>query len=190
MDSISLYNYTNNLFELFGKSKTASLYFEHVVFIPHDYFDPMSLTATNPKNNKTIKFSLDSNPMYARQILNYMEKSDCLSKHVLDTNIHANKFAHIHGIQILTNNGKSVYNTDLCDGINQHVVSNLVDKAKGEIRVPTVLGYTSHLRENTNKYFTNQVMDINHLFIDFEYYMYLWRKLGTDLLQTFNMTID
>jgi hypothetical protein len=190
LDSKNLYNYANELFHKHGKSKTASLYFDSVVFIPYYYIDQTTLTANNPINNKTISFNTNSNRSYASQIRASLDKSKCLSKSILHTKIHSNQLSHIHGIRVPhLKNGKSIYNTDLCDGISQHNVLNLIDTKSVEVKVPVTVGYVSHLLANSSRYFTNQMISVNCLFIDFEYFMFIWKKFTTDLLSAHNMTI-
>ena len=72
--------------------------------------------------------------------------------------------------------GKSIFNTDNTNGLNQHYASQerIFTHRK---KLPLEYGFSGHFRENTNGFFINQKYSIKHFLVDIEYYLFLINSL-------------
>jgi hypothetical protein len=185
---IRLYDYVHMLFQKYTKSSTASLFFEHVLFISN-----LSVTIEPENGNILVK----TNDGFGEEIVqltpgsdkahfeqfrafSILDKSVCLAGK-LNVGIPQNNLKRLYGAMVSNRErGKSVYNTDLVDSMNQHF---LVNKKKwlgitGRVDVPSNLGFVSHFRVNTHELFERKSIASDDFFIDYEYFRFiskLWK---------------
>ena len=68
--------------------------------------------------------------------------------------------------------GKSIFNSEYTEAINQHFSSVIIPGTR-KVNIPISDGYSSHFREITDNFFIDQHISITDFFIDIEYYMFL-----------------
>jgi hypothetical protein len=175
----SIYDYSKRLFNKYG-SKASCLLFDHVLFIKinETFFESLkNAYISNPikvteKSNRNIFFKVSEfDKDYVKYLLNLTQFSTKKCHNINLTRFDPlwnNYFA----ARINNRDGKSIFNTQLTEGINQHFTSNSVQGA-GVVRVPISDGYSSHYRESVKGFFYEQVQSISFFYIDIEYYMFL-----------------
>jgi hypothetical protein len=171
MNHKSIYDYADILFRKYGKSVTPSLFFAHVIFMPD--FDTLQLKKVFFSNRTcTLELVHDSNQTHFELFNAEFKKAKCISKEPLSIAYNFKRL--ISGKLGHDDRGKSIFNTDLTEAINQHYVTN---KKKwfgvSRIKVPLNLGYVSHMRENPERISCNEKMQIDSFFIDYEYFIFI-----------------
>jgi hypothetical protein len=127
-------------------------------------------------NGQTINFkqaSIDTQSLQREYIA-----SKCLANELQNTTSILNKFAYSYAIVMKTQLGKSIYNTDLTDGITQHMIDNKVKTDTSQYKVPLKYGYLSHMREDVDRFFLGNNLTANDFFIDLEYLLFIYKFFG------------
>jgi hypothetical protein len=184
----NIYDYADRLFSKYGKKKTSCISFENVMFLPNNKnLDTFLLNLYNNKKhlttivlhgeeNKTVQYKCDSKTKfsYSKTIYKYSNLYKCLKnkyKSYINDTVDGN-FNNAIASLMNMREGKSIFNTDNTEGINQHYAS--IEKSfTYRIKIPLKLGYASHFRESFNKFFYNQQYPIDFVLVDIEYYLFL-----------------
>lgn len=195
----TLYNYVRDLIAEDAKNsssnpKIASLHFKHMLMFPRlpDQFvnDLLNVSLLNEKRtvmfdyfNMRVYFNVDpayDSPLRAafnrtRQLGECM--SELIDKRRLDGNNITVNWNRLYGIWMNLRCGKSVFNTDYVDLINQHELQHSSEPSARVIDVPIEHGYVSHFRETIDiQFFLGQTYSFSSNFrVDFEYYRFAMR---------------
>jgi hypothetical protein len=79
---------------------------------------------------------------------------------------------NVYATRMRNRDGKSIFNSEYTEAINQHFSSVLMPGTK-KAYIPITDGYSSHYREITKNFYFNQHIPIKDFFIDLEYYLFL-----------------
>lgn len=155
----SLYDYVTDLIKRQTK-KIAWLNFEHMLFfdqIPNEFFVQLD-TALNSKSDKFLKLNYSNMIMQfkyepskdsqlAKSVLGANKAIKCLNSSSSSKNkLIDPKFNRIYTIWCSARRGKSVFNTDYVDFVNQHFGEQVTDKDAVEVRLPVDEGFVNHYR--------------------------------------------
>lgn len=195
----TLYNYVRDLIAEDAKNSSsnrtiASLHFKHMLMfsrLPAQFVsDLLNVSLLNEK--RTVMFDYFSmriyfivDPAYDSSLRAAFNRTrqlgECMSglidkRHLDGTNITIN-WNRLYGIWMNLRCGKSVFNTDYVDLINQHELQHSSDPNAQVLDVPIDLGYVSHFRESIDiQFFLGQTYSFSSNFrIDFEYYLFAMR---------------
>jgi hypothetical protein len=196
-DTYDIYKYADNLFTFYGKDQTASLMFEHVLFIPNEknLFDFIELIIKSNVTNQDIdvKFMQSENKFANYRITfgnqKYVNKFKRLYqayKKLNDESRHQNEMAKkrldtwLRPFAALMNYGnrwgKSIFSTQHTLSINEHIA--LENTAGTHMRrVDLKHGFSSHFRKRLDVFFNNMTFPIDHFMFDYEYYLYTLSNL-------------
>ena len=175
----NIYDYAKRMFNKYG-SKVGCLLFEHVLFlnVDQEFLNAMkmnetsgqkySLTLTHNASRSMFFDVIPQDSHYLSRLINVSKIFDCLK--MINTRFEP-EWNKIFAVHINNRDGKSIFNTNYTEGINQHFSSVLTPGANVR-RVNIEDGYSSHYREYVANFFFNQHIFINSLFTDLEYFMF------------------
>jgi hypothetical protein len=174
----NIYDYAKRLFNSF-EFKVASLSFDHVLFINvTDEFIDSVFEIKNKKHTLSLKnneggsinfdiFSQDKD--YLNYLLNSKNIFNCLKSELMGN---WSLWNNVYATRMRNRDGKSIFNSEYTEAINQHFSSVLMPGTK-KAYIPITDGYSSHYREITKNFYFNQHIPIKDFFIDLEYYLFL-----------------
>ena len=183
----NLYEFADELFSSYGKFFTACLSFENVIFFPNNnfldlFFDKLKSNQNYPKSinlkvskDKSINFKIKSisDLKYSKTLHNHSQLYKCLKNRyeILFSNSVDELWKNGIASLINTRSGKSIFNTDNTESLNQHY------STKGSLSiirtVPFNKGFTGHFREDISGFINNQEVPINYFLVDLEYFLFL-----------------
>ena len=192
----SIYEFASSLFQQFGRNQTACLIFEHVIMLPFfhnfdsfmseiksvvvndtfstNHFIRLNRAISQPQINVAIQSPKGF--VYAKQLVSQYELVKCLNKQLKNTSSIRFNFNRYFGGLIKSRAGKSIFNTNLTETINQHNADLTIQNSTCTM-VPTQFGYLSHFREIYTGFLTRQFEDINCFNFNWEY-IYLLLSLN------------
>ncbi|RNA02410.1 hypothetical protein BpHYR1_038321 [Brachionus plicatilis] len=179
---LKIHDYIENLEQKYG-NKVAYFQFENVnMLIKHEIIRNIL------KSNKTqnleyfspgIRLRFTSRNSNDQNLLNSFKQSiwlfDCMNKSIVQNGDLDPKWNNHFGAFINNRAGKSIYNTDYTLSYNQHFAWTITKESK-KISVPLKIGYVSHFRDSDLG--LNIEYSIQNLFLDFEYYKFLFTNFS------------
>jgi hypothetical protein len=176
----NIYDFASKLFRKYDKN-VANLHFDHVIFFV-DY-DPLLNSILNLTINSTqVKYQ-----NYGKFVDYYLKKENqklltsfqnlipivkCLNDTYMKKTRFNAKFNNMYASKMNMRDGKSIFNTDLVQSVNQHWANNRSPGSKG-INVPIADGFVSHIRDDLHIFVYKQSYPFEFLQFDFEYYLFL-----------------
>jgi hypothetical protein len=185
----NIYDYVDKLFSSYGKFITSCLSFENVIFFPNNHHldvfledlknnqkYPNSISYKwNGLNHKTINYLMNSNDdlKYSKNLFYNSYLYKCLQNHYqnLFKELIEDNWNNAIASVVNSRSGKSIFNTDNTEAVNQHFSSN--SRYSIIRKVPLNLGFTGHFREDISGFIDNQIYPINFFIVDIEYYLFL-----------------
>lgn len=123
--------------------------------------------------NNSIFFSNDNGHLaYVRQAQRLFKIVDCINGSVSNHRRLDGLLNNLYAFLMKTRNGKSIYDTNLVELINQHEVELLTNDAI-KIQVNLNYGFTGHLREFIKDFFSFKTIPLNYFRFDIEYYYFI-----------------
>ena len=154
------------------------------------FFDKLKSNQNYPKSinlkvskDKSINFKINSirDLKYSKTLHNHSQLYKCLKNtyEILFSNSVDELWKNGIASLINTRSGKSIFNTDNTESLNQHFSSK---SSLSIIRnVPFNKGFAGHFREDILGFINNQEVPINYLLVDLEYFLFLV-SINSDLL--------
>lgn len=180
----SIYNYAKKMFLKYGTSSSCLL-FDHFIFTPLDsnFFENVAkfviseessrlLTLTEGTGKKSFLQATSSDTEYMKYMLKMYNIFKCLKTSYMNNTVFELYWNNAFTIRDNRREGKSIYNTDTTEGINQHFASNTLFGSK-VVRIPNHEGISSHFREDVGQFFSEQKQSIRNIRLDIEYYYFL-----------------
>lgn len=187
----NIYEYANRLFNYYGKNRLTSITFQNSIFIKSNinielFFNQLfnnkekffiflaKKFELKISQNSSINFLMKNyhDYEYSKDVYKLYNYAKCLKVNsIKNFEKNFNLFISI----VMNSNGregKSIFNTDNTESINQHYASNKKFLTYRYI-LPVNRGFTSHFREKYDSFFNHQSIPINYLLIDIEYYLFL-----------------
>lgn len=161
----NIYNYADRLFRIYSKKSKkniGTIHFEHVLFVDHteDFINkimkPFIGNSTSRliglvQGNNILKLSIKKKNYNQEIVSKSISTINCLNKTINKINM-LKKWNKPYGFLINSRYGKSIYNTNFTEIINQHYV-DLLEKNATWIRLSINEGFSSHFRIFTNNVF-------------------------------------
>lgn len=189
---ISLYEFVTDLIKELKSAnssrKIAALHFKHMLMfdnIPNEFLVDLFNTSLLNTSRRVLfdynkmRFYFYIDPPYDAVPRSWFNETrqlaECLTNFTqTNTNGLSNKWNRVYGIWLDVRRGKSIYNTDYVDLINQHEVQHLNDPSAEVIDLPLDKGFVSHFREPIDgQFFLGQIYSFNNYFrADFEYSLF------------------
>lgn len=187
----SLYEYAVRLFSIVGRDDDnkpiGALHFQHVLMIDKvsDKF-LLEMTQKFSENltissklvefayeNKSLNFAVARSEHDSRAMNKSLELIRCLNAS-MGNEMTLRKWNRVFGIWLSVRHGKSIYNTNLTEFVNQHYGELFSQNAKW-VNVPLDQGFSSHFRDPIdNNFFLGQTYSLSqHFRVDLEYYRFL-----------------
>lgn len=177
----NLYTYVQRLKEEYGQN-VGCFRFEHVLFI--DNFDrgwiDNVLENYGPQwtfeyryQNNSIFFSKDNGHLaYMRKAQRLSMIVKCLNESMSDRGRLDVLWNNLYAYMVNTRDGKSIYDTNLVELINQHEVELLTNDAV-KVHVDLEFGFSGHFREFIKDFFTFKTFPLTYFRFDIEYYYFI-----------------
>jgi hypothetical protein len=181
----NLYDYAIKMFNLMNPQIVGCLMFINVAFIRTDIYldnfmkELVNLTApTNvfyrDEEGKVLKVSVKTQDDAKK--MNYYsslyQSLRCLSK---NKSIKLLEFDRFFAFSAASNFGKSILKTNLVETVNQHSSDEMVLGAEKR-ELPLEYGYSSHLRHNYKAFYLDNARDVDNIFIDIDYYLFVLKN--------------
>ena len=165
LKNYDIYNYAKEFFT----ENISSIQFEHVLFI-QEFKDIANLLDSSP--SMTVSHELSNGLFVNETEIEYLR----FIKNVIDiidlSNTSSLKLPY--GFYLNSRRGKSIHNTDLVEGINQHYASVMKYSNTYIFIVPLSSGFTSHFRETAlAELYKKDYFKLKNFLIDLEYYFFL-----------------
>ena len=184
----NIYDFADKLFNSYGKFITSSISFENVVFLPNNINFENFIVRLDENNNYPTSISFQGNAnksliykinsysqfTYSKSLVENSKLYKCLKyryKGVLNYSEIDDRFINGIASMINTREGKSIFNTDNTNGLNQHYDSN--KRLSIRRKVPLDIGYTCHFRDVIDGFINNQIYPIDYFLVDIEYILFL-----------------
>ena len=178
----SIYDFAHSLFTKYSDRKIGSLKFEHVLFIEDHLNLTRDMLNFNRDKDNVFKIENNHNHIYYeinseneilvekfKQIIRMVE---CLNETYMKNGRFKYKWNNLYGTKIDSRDGKSIFNTDHVESINQHFAKQLKPGMK-TFNVPISDGFVSHMRDHLTGFYKEQMYPFDYLQFDFEYYVFL-----------------
>lgn len=188
----SLYDHVMELMKRHTKDKVkkiAWLHFEHMLFYDHvaDNFFTQLRDAVNSTKNEldirlnysnminTLTYDQKRDSSLARALINLNETIECFNSSLLAKNEKLDqKFNRVYGVWSNARRGKSVFNTDYVEFVNQHFGEQVSERDAVEVRLPLDEGFVNHYREPIDaQFFGLRVPFAEHFRADLESYNFI-----------------
>lgn len=193
----SLYEYVTDLMTKYaerrGTKKIAWFHFEHMLFfdrVPNEFIANLervySMNATFPlflrfKYDKfmlQLRYESERDSDLARSVLDTQRDIQCINSSQETTArqfVLHDKFNRVYGIWRDIRSGKSVFNTDYVELVNQHYGERKNDQEAIDIKVPLDEGFASHYRESIDGQFFGFTKPFSDYFrVDIEAFAFLY----------------
>jgi len=200
----SIYDFATRMFEIHKdlKQPVGAIHLEHMLFVDtvsNRFLNQLSKEFDNNETSRLVEFPYETKRLNLKVLAKefdpkYVYQSrlliKCLNKSMGDED-NLRKWNRVYALWISVRHGKSIYNTNLSEFVNQHYAEMLSPGAKW-IRIPLDQGFSSHFRDPVdNNFFLGQNYSLrDHFRIDLEYYHFLAdhasRYYGSFLRNFFN----
>lgn len=186
-DFSNIYDYAVRMFATNREEERpiGALHFQHVLMVDKvndEFLNSLSRELGENETSqvvpfiyegKNLTFSVKKNEYDHRAVEMSRQLIRCLNTNMGKEEI-LTKWNRVFGIWISVRHGKSIYNTDFTEFVNQHY-AELLSKSAKWINVPLDQGFSSHFRDPVdNSFFLGQQYSLSSNFrIDLEYYGFL-----------------
>ena len=154
----NIYNYAKKFFK---NENVSSIEFQHVLMIQN--YTKLVNSLKSPDDD--FLFSNETNKNYLKLIQKRIQTIEA-----------GNKISYWqvpYGFYLSFRRGKSIHNTDLVEGINQHYASVLKLSSSSSVLIPLSSGFVSHFREiELPELYTQDYYRLKNFLIDLEYFYY------------------
>ena len=185
----NIYDYASRLFGIYrkdSKQPIGAVHFEHFLLVDHisqeflvDIMKPFNDNRTLSRlvkltyEKKNIRFSVEKGDINENEISKSISLIKCLNK-TMGREDSLRKWNRVYALWINVRHGKSIYDTDYTEFVNQHYAELLSENAKW-ISLPITDGFSSHFRDPVdNNFFLGQTYKFKkHFHIELEYFYFL-----------------
>jgi hypothetical protein len=180
LEKYNIYDFASKLFRKYGKN-IGCLHFDHVAFFVE--YNPFLNGILNlNENSRSVKY--ENYGRYISYIINKENQNllskfqtlipivKCLNETFMKKSRFNYKFNNVYASKISIRDGKSIFDTNLVQAVNQHWADSL---SPGSIRynVPFTVAFVSHIRDELENFVNHQSYPFEFLRFDFEYYLFL-----------------
>jgi hypothetical protein len=153
------YNIYNYVKKFFINTNISSIEFQHVLFI-QDY--------------KKLLNSSNNDYLFTNETRRVEEYSKLIQERILTIELELSYWKIPYGFYLTSRRGKSIHNTDLVEGINQHYATSFkYSNSSATLIVPLSSGFVSHFREiELPELHTQDFYTLKNFLIDLEYYYF------------------
>ncbi|CAF0873801.1 unnamed protein product [Brachionus calyciflorus] len=163
--------------------------FENVLFLnKHDFLTKKFLNLTKdstlidynfPPCHLKFKYDFNRDSKWVDALRNIQHYVSCLNETIIKSNNLNYKLNNLIGSLVDNREGKSIFNTNYTESINQHFAWTITKDSKA-IRVPIELGYVNHFRDTDLA--VDKTYNLTKVFYDIEYYNFLFNQIGNNLI--------
>jgi hypothetical protein len=179
----NIFKFADDLFKKHS-NRPSCIEFENVVFFSNDDLHLLNFTSYLYNNsaisNELSIQSIDKKVSYVLDSLDYIKtlKSKinlafCLIKNSTINSSFDILWNRVFATLMNMRNGKSIFNTDNTEGINQHYTDIAKSNKNIHVKVPLNDAFCGHNREFINLFFNNQKYSIKHFVVDIEFLLFL-----------------
>ncbi|CAF1133746.1 unnamed protein product [Brachionus calyciflorus] len=182
----NIMDYISKLNKKYGKN--ISYYaFENVLFLNEHAFlnkkivnlekNETSIEYKFPPCNLVYKFDSRNDSEWVNAVRKIQPYVSGLNETIKKSEILNYKLNNLVGSLVNNRDGKSIYNTNFTESLNQHFAWTTT---KNSIKVPIDFGYVSHFRDRD--LVINKTFDLAQVYYDIEYYNFLYKLISNNLL--------